>query len=336
MPMIEIPSNFIVSAELENVVLSFLFEWQSANKVIRVKTSGSTGAPKEIVLSKNGVIASAQNTIQFFNLSTDTRALLCLPLTTIGGKMMLVRALQCFMQLHIQYPSSNPLKSFNFPIDFIAVTPMQLKVMLDESELELKKIATILVGGAPISAELETQLQEKKITVYHSYGMTETASHVALRRIGFESEDFYKALPGIHFSVDEIQALAISFSALKSELIQTTDQVELLSETTFRWLGRTDFVINSGGVKIHPEEIERLLAPQIPHSFFISSIPDPTLGERVVLFIEVEENRSLDFDIDFPRYGQPKEVICLPEFSYTPSGKIDRRLTRKCYLELKK
>jgi O-succinylbenzoic acid--CoA ligase len=335
MVMIEIPSNVIVSAELENVVLSFLSEWQSANKVIRVKTSGSTGAPKEIVLSKNGVIASAQNTIQFFNLSTDTRALLCLPLTTIGGKMMLVRALQSSMQLHIQNPSSNPLKSFTFPIDFIAVTPMQLKVILDESELELKKIRSVLVGGGPISSELELQLTEKEITVYHSYGMTETASHVALRRVGFDGEDFYKALPGIHFSVHENQALAISFSALKSELIQTTDQVELLSETSFRWLGRNDFVINSGGVKIHPEEIERLLSQQISIPFFISSLPDQTLGERVILFIESEENISLDFNSDFPKYGQPKEVICLPKFSYTPSGKIDRRLTRKYYLELK-
>jgi O-succinylbenzoic acid--CoA ligase len=247
--------------------------------------------------------------------------------------MMLVRALQSSMSVYIQTPSANPLKSGDFSIDFIAVTPMQLKVMLDESESKLRKIRSILVGGGPISSELELQLTEKEITVYHSYGMTETASHVALRKVGYGGNEYFNSLPGIHFSVNENQALQIHFTALQSEVIETTDRVELVSETAFRWLGRTDFVINSGGVKIHPEEIESLLAKQIPIRFFISSVPDQILGERVVLFVEGVESISLDFEIDFPKYGRPKEVLFLPKFWYTQSGKIDRIVTRKQYLD---
>jgi len=334
--MFQIPTNFVVATELESQVLNFLAEWHSLEGTIQVKTSGSTGTPKEIELSKQGMLFSAQNTIQFFSLTAKSTALLCLPLSTIGGKMMLVRAVKCSMQLHIQTPTANPLKSFSFPIDFIAITPMQLQVMLDESESELRKIRSILVGGGPISSDLELQLVEKEITVYHSYGMTETASHVALRKVGYGGNEYFNSLPGIHFSVNENQALQIHFTALQSEIIQTTDRVELMSETKFRWLGRTDFVINSGGVKIHPEEIESLLAKQIPIPFFISSVPDQTLGERVVLFVEGVESISLDFEIDFPKYGRPKEVLFLPKFQYTQSGKIDRIVTRKHYLDHKR
>lgn len=331
--MFQIPSNFVVDAEIESQVLNFLADWHSIGRTIQVKTSGSTGKPKEIELSKQGMLFSAQNTIQFFSLTANSTALLCLPISTIGGKMMLVRALQSSMSVYIQTPSANPLKSGDFSIDFIAVTPMQLKVMLDESESKLRKIRSILVGGGPISSELELQLTEKEITVYHSYGMTETASHVALRKVGYGGNEYFNSLPGIHFSVNENQALQIHFPALQSDVIETTDRVELVSETAFRWLGRADFVINSGGVKIHPEEIEPLLSKQIPVPFFISSVPDQILGERVVLFVEGVESISLDFEIDFPKYGRPKEVLFLPKFWYTQSGKIDRIVTRKQYLD---
>ena len=318
--MFQIPSNFVVDTEEESQVLNFLADWHSLGSTIQVKTSGSTGAPKEIELSKQGMLFSAQNTVHFFSLTAHSSALLCLPLSTIGGKMMVVRALQSSMRLYIQTPSSNPLKSGDFSIDFMAVTPMQLKVMLDESESKLRKIRSILVGGGPISSELELQLTEKEITVYHSYGMTETASHVALRKVGYGGNEYFISLQ-------------IHFPALQTEVIETTDRVELVSETTFRWIGRTDFVINSGGVKIHPEEIESLIAQQISIPFFISSVPDQRLGERVVLFVEGLENISLDFEIDFPKYGRPKEVLFLPKFRYTRSGKIDRIVTRKQYLD---
>lgn len=331
--MFQIPSNFVVDTEEESQVLNFLADWHSLGSTIQVKTSGSTGAPKEIELSKQGMLFSAQNTVHFFSLTAHSSALLCLPLSTIGGKMMVVRALQSSMRLYIQTPSANPLKSGDFSIDFMAVTPMQLKVMLDESESKLRKIRSVLVGGGPISSELELQLTEKEITVYHSYGMTETASHVALRKVGYGGNEYFISLPGIHFSVNENQALQIHFPALQTEVIETTDRVELVSETTFRWIGRTDFVINSGGVKIHPEEIESLIAQQISIPFFISSVPDQRLGERVVLFVEGLENISLDFEIDFPKYGRPKEVLFLPKFRYTRSGKIDRIVTRKQYLD---
>ncbi len=332
----EIPGNFIVSAELQNDVNRFLTEWNSSNDFITLQTSGSTGTPKKIELSKKGVLTSAENTIRFFKLTAQKNALLCLPLTTIGGKMMIIRSLISSMKLQIETPSANPLKTIDSEIDFIAVTPMQLGNILHESLEKIKKIKTILVGGAPISLELQSLLKQYEITVFHSYGMTETASHVALKRVGNVTDELYQALPGVHFSTNENQLLTIHYPALGDQVIQTTDQVELVSETSFRWIGRKDFVINSGGVKVHPEEIEQVLSSSISVPFFIAGIPDQLLGERVVVFVETEENISFADNIDFPKYGRPKEVICIPRFFYTQSGKIDRFLTRQSYLENKK
>ena len=123
---------------------------------------------------------------------------------------------------------------------------------------------------------------------------------------------------------------------MSDQVIQTTDQVELVSETSFRWIGRKDFVINTGGVKVHTEEIEQVLSSSFSAPFFIAGLPDQPLGERVVVFVETEENISFADHIDLPKYGRPKEVICIPRFFYTQSGKIDRFLTRQSYLENKK
>ena len=252
--------NIFVETKLIKEVDEFLTEWNSSSEEIMAQTSGSTGIPKIIKLSKKGLQFSARNTNNFFNLNENSKALLCLPMTTIGGKMMLVRALESKMTLVVDHPSSNPLSKHSEYFDFVAVTPMQLTKIVNESCEKINTIQSILVGGAPMNEKLISQLKEKKITVYHGYGMTETASHVAIRKVGFESDEFYNAMPGIRFSISDSQTLKIHYPALQDAPIETTDIVELIDEFRFNWVGRNDFVVNSGGIKIHVEEIENELS----------------------------------------------------------------------------
>lgn len=326
-----IPNNIICEAELKSELETFLSIWFSKELIIDVYTSGSTGKPQQIQLLKSGVQLSAQNTIQYFGLNESTKALLCLPLSTIGGKMMVIRALECKMNLSVQKPTLNPLNNMNQTYDFVAVTPMQLNNMLNDFLSKLKNISTILVGGAPIHAELENRLKKERISVFHSYGMTETASHVALRRVGFNGEKYYKALPGISFETSVSGNLIVHYPKLLEYPIETTDQVKLIDKHTFEWVGRADFVINSGGVKMHPEEIESKITEQIGNPFFITGIPDEVLGERVVLVIETL-NHKVSFDFEFLGKEKPREVFFVERLVYTKVGKLDRNASRKLIL----
>ncbi len=324
--MQKIRDNIWVNTNVLAEVEEFLFEWESDSDVIKTQTSGSTGSPKQINLAKNGLRFSARNTIQFFNLNENSKALLCLPLNTIGGKMMIVRAIESKMNLHIDISTSNPLRSREEKFDFIAVTPMQLINMLKESPDKARQIRSILVGGAPMNEQLRSQLRDQKITVYHGYGMTETASHVAIKKVGFESDDLYAAMPGIHFSYSDNQSLQIHYPALQDEPIRTTDIVELRDERTFNWLGRNDFTVNSGGVKIQVEEIENQLSKLVEYPFFVFGIPDEYLGEKLILCVETTL-KDVAFDFDFLGIKKPREVFFLKSFVYTESQKIDRKAT---------
>jgi O-succinylbenzoic acid--CoA ligase len=318
--------NIWVNRIVLNEVEGFLSEWNSNSPDISAQTSGSTGIPKLIKLSKKGLVFSARNTNAFFNLNEKSKALLCLPLVTIGGKMMLVRALESNMQLHIEKSSANPLSKNDQKFDFVAVTPMQLANMLNESLEKVRAITSILVGGAPMNENLISQLIANEITVYHGYGMTETASHIAIRKVGFETEEYYQAMPGISFEYGENQTLKINYPALQDTQIETTDLVILKNEFNFKWLGRNDFVVNSGGIKIQVEEIENQLAHLIKMPFFVVGIPDEVLGEKLALFVESSEKKfSLDFE--FLGIKKPREVFIMDNFVYTESGKIDRNVT---------
>jgi O-succinylbenzoic acid--CoA ligase len=318
--------NIWVDSFVLNEVEDFISEWNTHSDVVMARTSGSTGIPKNISLLKNGMSYSARNTIAYFKLNEKTKALLCLPLTTIGGKMMLVRAFESKMTMFVDVASSNPLSRRDENFDFIAVTPMQLANILDESLLKLKKIKSILVGGAPINENLIYRLQEEKITVYHGYGMTETASHVAIKKVGLETDEYYHAMPGISFEYGQNQTLRINYPALQIDSIETTDVVELIDSKRFKWFGRNDFVVNSGGIKIHIEEIENQLSNLIEFPFFVFGISDVTLGEKLILCVESSEKiNSLDFN--FLGIKKPREIYILNSFVYTESGKIDRQAT---------
>jgi O-succinylbenzoic acid--CoA ligase len=156
--------------------------------------------------------------------------------------------------------------------------------------------------------------------------MTETASHVAIKKVGFETDEYYQAMPGIRFEYGKNQTLKIHYLALDDKPIETTDQVELLDENRFVWLGRNDFVVNSGGIKIQVEEIESKLSNLIGFPFFVFGIYDTYLGEKLILCIETSE-KELSFDFQFLGVKKPREVYFLNHFVYTKSGKLDRKAT---------
>jgi O-succinylbenzoic acid--CoA ligase len=307
-------------------VSSFINSWGNDEKVIAIHTSGSTGNPKNIELAKEKMQISARKTLEYFKIEKGSSALLCLSLETIAGKMMLVRSLIGELKLHVVTVSTNPILALKNPIDFVALVPMQLEAAVDTAFEKLKSIKTILVGGAPVSEELIQKLKDKKITVFQSYGMTETISHVAIRKIGFETEEYYQALPGITFSSDE-QRLIIDYPEVLSEKLRTNDCVNLIDSKHFQYLNRYDFIINTGGIKVNPEEIELKLKPLLKKPFFIWFMKDVHLGQKIVLVVQEKVNLKLkkkDFTHYLNKYEIPKNYCQIKDFVLSKSQKIDR------------
>jgi len=307
-------------------VTSFIKSWGNDEKVIAIYTSGSTGKPKNIELAKEKIQISARKTLEYFKIEEGSSALLCLSLETIAGKMMLVRSLIGGLKLHVVTVSTNPILALKNPIDFVALVPMQLEAAVDTAFEKLKSIKTILVGGAPVSEELIQKLKDKKITVFQSYGMTETISHVAIRKIGFETEEYYQALPGITFSSDE-QRLIIDYPEVLSEKLRTNDCVNLIDSKHFQYLNRYDFIINTGGIKVNPEEIELKLKPLLKQAFFIWFVKDVHLGQKIVLVVQEMINLKLkkkDFTHYLNKYEIPKNYCQIKDFVLSKSQKIDR------------
>ena len=307
-------------------VTSFIKSWGNDEKVIAIYTSGSTGKPKNIELAKEKIQISARKTLEYFKIEKGSSALLCLSLETIAGKMMLVRSLIGGLKLHVVTVSTNPILTLKTPIDFVALVPMQLEAAVDTAFEKLKSIKTILVGGAPVSEELIQKLKDKKITVFQSYGMTETISHVAIRKIGFETEEYYEALPGITFSSDE-QRLIIDYPEVLSEKLRTNDCVNLIDSKHFQYLNRYDFIINTGGIKVNPEEIELKLKPLLKQAFFIWFVKDVHLGQKIVLVVQEKVNlkfKKKDFTHYLNKYEIPKNYCQIKDFVLSKSQKIDR------------
>lgn len=298
-------------------------------KVVTVQTSGSTGIPKQITLPYSVLAASAKLTNSFFELNEETEALCCLSLETIAGKMMVVRALEGNYCLHLYPPSSSPLLNLNHACDFIAMVPTQVQNTVEKHPEKLKSISTILIGGAPLMAVLEEKLSDLNSTAWVSYGMTETASHVALRKAGRNSQMHYSALEGISFSQKGEQLVIHAPHLQQSELI-TNDIVELISPTQFVWKGRRDFVINSGGKKLHLEPLESKWSHLLSIPFFLHGEADNKWGEKLVLYVQSESLPIIDttrLDTLFLPHEKPKKVVALSAFKYSLSGKLLRSET---------
>ena len=314
-------------ADYEVSVARFLEEWLSFDPHITLTTSGSTGAPKRITLSKAAMVESAQATGSYFKLGPGTRALLCLSADYIAGKMMLVRAISLGWDLHVVAPAKDSLVEYDNDYDFVAMVPYQVHHSIDA----LDKVKKLIVGGGAVSKELEALLQHKQTEVFATYGMTETITHVAVRRInGFARTDIYSALPGIQFETDERGCLLIHAPKIHPNPLQTNDLVQLESGVSFKWLGRLDNVVNSGGRKFVPEQLEARISNLIEGQFIIAAEPDAQLGQRLVLVLERQQgDPSPDLNKAFQAldpYERPKRIYTVSKFPLTDTGKIRRGL----------
>lgn len=332
-------SNFKIvdsTPEYAKHVYNFLIEWFSDKEIIHAQTSGSTGTPKSIALQKSAMKQSAKATGAFFGfdkLLNNKQLKLCCPLSVkfIAGKMMLVRAIEWNAIIYVQKPSENPLELIQDTFDFMVMTPHQIQVGFEQNQShKLDLISTLLLGGSPISKELELHLSTFKNPIFIGYGMTETMSHVAIRQINSSvNKAIYTAVPNVTFSSDNRSCLVISAFKLFEEPLITNDVIELLDDTHFSWKGRWDHVINSGGIKVFPENIENKISAIIPYPYYIKGIEDPKYGTIVGIFIESEKSIiKLKNELEPPLkhilspYEMPKKWIVKNKFDYTENGKI--------------
>ena len=317
----------LINSEIkfESAIGIFILEWLDINDYIIVKTSGSTGVPKDIKLKKENVFNSATATVTYFKLNENTKALLCLPADYIAGKMMLVRGMIAGWDLYYSAPGKNPLQGLEVSFNFAAMVPYQVF----HSLADLHKIKKLIIGGGIVSVELEKSLQQQSTQVFATYGMTETISHIAIRSInGKEKSEAFSALPEVDFSQTAEGCLKIIAPKISEQIIITNDVVELISPNSFKFLGRIDNVINTGGVKVYPEGIEEKLSLDINKPFFIASENDEALGERVILIVEENKPSKLEEYVEsfktLSAYEKPKKIYSVSKFIYTETAKIKR------------
>ena len=321
----------------------FLKEWHSDSPTLTVHTSGSTGTPKAMLVEKRRMEASARITCRFLGLKEGDTALLCLPLEYIAGKMMVVCALTCGLRLISVEPSSHPMAAANFSLfnfhsslSFAAMVPLQVwnSLQVPEERERLMQIKHLIIGGGAIDEELERKLKDFPNAVWSTYGMTETLSHIALRRLnGPEASEWYTPFEGVEVSINADGCLVINAPAVHDGPLVTNDIATLhIQHSTlriqplFRILGRKDNVICSGGVKIQAEEVERLLRPHMNVPFCITRMKDVRLGEAVVLLTEETNAESLRplCEQVLPRLWKPRRYVSVAKIPLTATGKIAR------------
>ena len=318
---------------------SFCKDWLAGKAHFVQASSGSTGVPKLQEITRQQLEASASATAAFFGVNSEFKLLCCLNPAYIAGKMMLVRALVWDCEITLVEPNADPLATQKEPFDLVAMVPLQVETSLSShsSFEKLKAIQTVLIGGAQLSDSLQMALTKGGIAAWQTFGMTETVSHIALAPIG-TGELIYEALPGVEIGVSENQCLWIQSPMSGSEKIQTNDTIELRSKNTFVWLGRADFVVNSGGIKHFPELLERRIAPLLEKTcpgcaYFLFGEKDSRLGEQLVLYVEGtgEENKRLVLKAGLEqilgKYEVPKKIYFKAAFAYTPTRKINRHTT---------
>ena len=314
--------SFIKEGEdFEKPVGNFLLEWFDDNSYIDMQTSGSTGVPKTVRISKNAMVESAIATGDFFDIHPGQKVLQCLPVKYIAGKLMFIRAFILGLEMDFVAPTSTPLYKNDTDYDFVAMVPLQAKNSLKE----LKRVKKMIIGGAMISKSLEQQLKKLPTKVYETYGMTETITHIAAKEIGEKS---FTVLPNVTISYDDKNCLVIRAPRISDEVIITNDLVELVNENQFVFLGRYDNIVNSGGIKLIPEQIEKKLAGKIDGRYIVAGKKDEKLGEKLILIVEGEQ-RDISKEIysDLDKYEKPKEVYFISKFKETENGKIMRKET---------
>lgn len=319
--------------------IGFIQSYLNGIETLDIKTSGSTGIPKSVLLSRAQLTESAFKTNAYFHLDSSDVFYCCINTGYIGGKMMLIRAAELEATLILVEPSSSPFqgKPLKSPT-FMALVPLQLAALVEEWETlapYFGKLKAIIIGGGAIPKVLEAKVKDFPIPIFHTYGMTETVSHIALRRVnGFDRSGYFTALPMVEVKTNAEGALRVRADVTNWEWLQTNDLVEVLSPTTFRFKGRKDFVINSGGIKIHLDTLEQELETHLSElkvntAYFLAGMPDVQLGEKLVLVIENFPAKDVDglktfLKARLPKYHDIKEVFSIDNIVRTPNGKIDR------------
>ncbi|HBV15091.1 AMP-binding protein [Chryseobacterium carnipullorum] len=323
-------NNLSPQTDFEYTIKNFLDEWFSLGDTVKVQTSGSTGVPKVFEIEKKKMIKSAVMTCDFLELKEGNKALLCLPVDYISGKMMMVRSIQRKLKLIVTDPSLKPTEYLNEEVDFCAMTPLQVENSLNKLHL----IKNLIIGGAAVSENLKSKILSTKLLsntsnrIFETYGMSETLSHIALKQLMPEPEDYFTVFENISITTDERGCLKIEAPDLNTEVLQTNDLVEIRNEKQFKFLGRIDNVINSGGAKIFPEALEALVKKEIPNEAVFLGSKDDRLGQKLILIIEGEESAELSekvLKIPFEKsFHKPKEIIFTEKIPRTPNGKVNR------------
>lgn len=304
--------------------LEQIWQWyQSSEDCLEVSTSGTTGPPKVISLKRVEILASARLSIDHFGFNKNSRILICLPLTKIGGIMLAIRAFEARANIVLIEPQIDPLKFIEEgqEIDFVSLAPNQAAASKDNWH----KCKQILIGGGPISAKLEGEIMAHKCNCefWHSYASTETLSHVALRRVG---ESTYSALAGVKFKLSEQDTLVVNAAELGIKDLETNDLVQLIDDSTFIWVGRRDNVVLSGGLKLYPEIIEAKIEFNFP--FFLAARADDSLGQRLVMVVEENQYDLNEIKQSLSKLSgleRPKEIIVVAQISFTEAKKIRRK-----------
>lgn len=323
-------------SEKENTSLqllyNFLQDWFNDSPFMTVQTSGSTGIPKILKVRKEQMMQSARLTCEFLNLQAGDTALLCMNLRYIGAMMVVVRSLVAGLNLIVRPASRHPLSDIEQPLSFAAMVPLQVynTLQVPEEKEKLKQTDILIIGGGAIDETLEAEITQLPRAIYSTYGMTETLSHIALRRLNGESaSEYYYPFPSVKLSLSPEDTLVIEAPLVCDEILQTNDIARIYPDGSFTILGRKDNVINSGGIKIQAEEIEKLLRPFIPVPFVITSVPDARLGQAVTLLLESEVNKQELKDklqTVLPPYYRPQHILIIGQGSIpqTGNGKIKR------------
>ena len=313
-------------------ICAVIKKWLNNDDYIEITTSGSTSTPKKIRLAKHAMKSSAIQTQNYFKYKSGDKALLCIPVRYIGGMMMLIRSIISDLDLYIVPPSLRPLVLLSEKLDFVPMTPAQLSVSLEKDQRSIDRINKILLGGGPVSLTLQRKIINLKTKLYHSFGMTETISHIAIRQLNHtqDSLTFY-ALDAVQLEVDDESCLIIKADYI-DEPVYTNDVVNLISPRKFTWKGRKDNVINSGGLKLYPELIEQKLSNIIDQDFFVIGTEDEALGSKVCLVIETdhiinESELRERISEKLEKYERPKLILSTSEFQKTETGKIKRSPT---------
>jgi len=330
-----LPSDHASPQYIEQIN-QLITDWE-LKESFEMKTSGSTGEPKMITHSKAAMTHSAQLTVDRFGLSEEDIFLVCLPVEFIAGMMMVVRAVTARAKVVAITPSANPLRYLDRTIDFAALTPLQLEHAFAYNPERIGLIKQIIIGGAPISKKLLVLIQSCKFETlfYHTYGMTETITHIAIRELqksGYSDE--FESLRGISLSLTDDNRLIIKGEHLTQSPIVTNDIVETTGTSSFRWIERADNVINSGGLKIYPAALEEQIDHLFDGEFFLTGLADETLGQKLVL-VMVDQNDQVDqqdlivrLKAMLPKNHVPKEIRKVDALLKTATGKVIKDLGR--------